>query len=516
VSPLCSSVTLEPPDLGRAAASGQQVAALPPRPDEPWLLWLLTLFPEHVGSLPAAHHALFWRWLWSIPETTRPRPFVAVWPRGGAKSTSAELGAVALGALGRRRYGLYVCETQDQADDHVGNIGDMLESARVEALYPALADRELGKYGSSKGWRRNRLRTAADFTVDAVGLDSGARGVKLEDARPDFLVVDDVDGEHDTEQRTAKKAATLTRKLIPAGARNLAVVAIQNLVHADSLFAQLVDGRADWLADRIVSGPIPAIGDLQVVKDAAREVTDGAGRRRAARHVITGGRPTWQGQDLRVCQEMLDDMGLAAFLTECQQEPIRFDGDYWTPDDVEVVTPLRSYGNSILMVDPAVTKKAESDYYGFAVVSRGPDNARFRVYVRYADHARCSGKEARERVLGILARHPDVSVVRVETNQGGELWRDVFHGLPAKYREKHQDEAKHVRVARAHGFYQRGWVVHTGEFPAATREMFSYPRAANDDVVDAVSSGVLYFLDRDARGLRRRRSTTSGSYLPGG
>src|SRR4051812_32426947 len=96
-----------------------------------WQPWLRELFPIHCVAPFGAHHELFWEWVWAIEPGVSPDPFVGVWSRGGAKSTSAEMAVVCIGARQRRRYGLYVCETQDQADDHVSNVAGMLESKVV-------------------------------------------------------------------------------------------------------------------------------------------------------------------------------------------------------------------------------------------------------------------------------------------------------------------------------------------------------------------------------------------------
>ncbi len=227
----------------------QDVAELESDP----FLWICTLYPEYLTAPFADYHVDLWQWIWSIRRGIRPAPYVAVLPRGHAKSTSAEMAITALGARDRRSYGLLVSATQDQADDHVGNVAGMLESAGIEAFYPELASRMVGKYGNSKGWRRNRLRCSNGFTLDAVGLDVAARGIKLDQNRPDFFVLDDLDGENDSALTTDKKIRALTRKLLPAGASDTAVLAIQNLVHPDSIFSRFVDGRADFLADRVVS-----------------------------------------------------------------------------------------------------------------------------------------------------------------------------------------------------------------------------------------------------------------------
>lgn len=278
-----------------------------------WDEWLNALFPRYVRAGFAARHEAFWGWAWSIEPEDSPRPFVGIWPRGGGKSTSAELAATALGVRGKRRYCLYVRETQDQADKSVSNIAALLESDSVGTYYPDHAEKMVGKFGNSKGWRREQLRTAGGFTIDALGLDTASRGIKVDDQRPDLIVLDDIDNKHDSPATTAKKIATITTSILPAGATNVAVLAIQNLIIPDGVFTRMADGRADYLATRIVSGPHPAIEGLktELVEDAE------TGTRRA---VIVEGAPTWAGQGLTECQDLIDLIGLDAFNKESQHD----------------------------------------------------------------------------------------------------------------------------------------------------------------------------------------------------
>ena len=266
-----------------------------------WHNWLTTLFPRYVGDF-APHHREMWQWAWSIRRGKSPRPFVAVWPRGGGKSTSAELASVLVGARKQRKYVLYVRSTQEQADTTISNISAMLESPTVEAYYPELGQRMVGKYGNSKGWRRNRLRTSAGLTIDGIGLDTAARGARVDEDRPDLIIFDDIDEKHDSSQKTKKKIEIITTSLLPAGSADAAVLCIQNLIIPNGVFSQLVDGRADFLHNRIVSGPHPAVDGLTYEQ------------RPEGGFVITGGTPLWSGQDLAVCQRQINDWGVAAFL----------------------------------------------------------------------------------------------------------------------------------------------------------------------------------------------------------
>lgn len=275
--------------------------------------WLTELFPQHVRYPFADRHHAFWQWVWSIRRNQPAQPFVGIWPRGGGKTTSAELATTALGVTGARKYALYVRMTQDRADDAVTNIATLLESDAVAKYHPQHANRMVSKFGSSRGWRRNRLRTAGGFTVDAIGLDVAARGVKIDEQRPDLIIFDDIDDKLDTAATTARKRELLTTSILPAGSEDVAVLAIQNLIIAHGIFTQLSDGRADFLADRIVSGPFPAIEGLEWTWEIDPQT-------KVRVPYITAGRATWEGQNLEKCQREIERVGPSAFLKEYQHQ----------------------------------------------------------------------------------------------------------------------------------------------------------------------------------------------------
>jgi hypothetical protein len=294
--------------------------------------WLQQQFPSYfqVDGVPiplAPHHEEFWRWLWNLRPGIQVPAFIGVWPRGGGKSTSVELGCAALAYFGMRRYGGYLCETQDQADEHVENIGTLLLDLGL--------DRAVTKYGYSRGWRANRLRTQEGFILVAFGLDKSARGMKKEDMRFDILFLDDLDDDDDTPLATQKKILRLTRKILPMGTASTAIIGVQNMPNPDGIFAQLVDGRADFLMDRVISGPHPALRDFDYERI---EQEDGGSRVH-----ITHGKPVWQGQSLEACQVIIDRDGLQSFLVECLHQQASSEGtffqDYWKPS-VHVILPF--------------------------------------------------------------------------------------------------------------------------------------------------------------------------------
>ncbi len=293
-------------------------------PPSDYLAWLTTLYPHTYSRPLAEYHHEFWRWIWARrPDQSATGVFI--WPRGFSKTTNCERAVVKLAAAGFK-YILYVKGTQEGADDAVQNIGAILEAPEVAQHYPLLSDRQVNKYGSSKGWRRNRLRTAAGVIVDAAGLDTKIRGLLIEGQRPDVIFIDDVDDTSDTLDATEKKLRRLKADIIPAGAPNRLIVGVQNLINPHGIFTRLAgvnpDLQADFLLERTVSGPHPAILNLEY---GLEEQPDG---RRVYR--ITGGTSTWpEARPISVLESEMNEIGADTFIEEKQHEVMNFKGSLY-------------------------------------------------------------------------------------------------------------------------------------------------------------------------------------------
>lgn len=394
-----------------------------------WDKWLTTLFPKHFDRPFAPRHVQLWNWIDGIKLGIRPRPFVGIWGRGGAKSTNAEAGAIRLASKDVRKYAWYISSTQDKADNHVASVGAMLEGSETNKYYPDLANRAVNKFGHSKGWRRERLRTASGFTIDALGLDTGARGSKIDEQRPDLIIIDDVDELHDSAPITLKKINTLTQTIFPAGSIDCAILFIQNVIHPESIAARLSDGRADFLMDRILSGPFPAVDGLEY--ETRVEINeDGL---KESKFYITHGVPTWVGQDLETCQHQINTWGLKAFLKEAQHDVDR-SGGIW--DHIEFMhveyDALPPFVRTAVWVDPAVTSKDGSDSQG---ISAGGITKHKKVVGLFWWEGIASPEAALERAIEKAIEIRSIHV-GVETDQGGDTWKSVYIRALQKVKDK--------------------------------------------------------------------------------
>lgn len=430
----------------------------PSPPDDDWRTWLHTAFPTYVRAEFAPRHVVLWDWLAILTLGERARPRVEVWPRGGAKSSTAELGACYVGCRGSRRFVLYVCKTQAQADKHLQSIAALLETAGIE--------RAVNKYQQSRGWTQQIIRAANGFNVVSLGLDAAARGIKLDQYRPDLIILDDIDDKHDSADLTQKKIETLTESVLPTGAPDCVVLFIQNMIHRDSIASRLADGRADFLLDREPPVVEPAVRDLAFERIITSDGT--------ARYTITGGTATWAGQSLATSEYQLNTWGRLAFLREAQHQVKDVENGLWNrARDIE---PFRERGvppsmkRIVIGVDPSAT--SGGDMAGIVAVGLGTNGHGYVL-----DDKSIQGSPrvwVTEAVKLYTLLRADAIVA--ESNNGGEMIEVTFSTVAGAPRVKliHASRGKITRAEPIQQLSEAGRLHFVGYLPELEDECCSY------------------------------------------
>lgn len=418
-------------------------------------VWRRRYFSAYLSVPNAPRHDRFWQWIEDLQPGTRPRPRVEVWSRGGGKSSTIELGCARLGSepMPRRHYVLYVSKTQPQADKHVQAIGVMLNAAGVR--------RGVNEYGASKGWRHSELQTSTGFNVTAFGLDAGARGVKIDQFRPDVIIFDDIDDRMDSGDTVAKKIEVITTTILPSGSNDCAIIFVQNKIAKDSIVSQLCDGRADFLHDRLPATVEPAVENLAYERIIQEDGT--------ARYVITGGMATWEGQSLATCEQQINAWGLGAFLREAQHEVDRLQAGLW--DYERDIVPFRVVRAPELVriavsVDPNTT--SGGDEAGIMVAGKDRKGHGYLLADRTVSGGPKSWAEA-----AVTAYHLfGADVLVAESNQGGEMVAITIGTVDGAPRVKliHASRGKITRAEPVQKLYSDGFVHHVGVFNALESE----------------------------------------------
>lgn len=457
-----------------------------------WRPFLERYFPHYVTAPFAERHVRFWEWISALRPGRKPRHRIEVWGRGGGKSSTIELGAAYLGGQPRpvRHFVLYVSETQEQANRHVQAVAGMLERVGVP--------RAVNQYGHSKSWTQTTIRAANGFNMMAFGLDAGMRGIRLEEFRPDLIVMDDIDGRHDTEATVEKKIDILTETVLPAGSVDCAVIIVQNKIHKDSIVSQLCDGRAEFLLDRDPPAIEPAVIGLEYELETRPDGTH--------RYHITDGTATWAGQDLDTCEQQLNEWGPVAFEREAQHRVDVVGNPPFRREMFRDVLPGEHYTSIIQAWDTAFKTNPKNDasccltiavsLTGFDILDMWHGRVEFPDLERAAiDQAtwamhRWRGmpftvliedKASGQSLLQNLARHTKLPIVPVPASRKDEKDQRVQEITPTA-------TARRIGVPVAAPWREQ-----------FLREVCGYPDEKHDDIVDSLTIGIRHGAGIDVR-----------------
>jgi predicted phage terminase large subunit-like protein len=449
----------------------------------------ITLNPFHVDI---CNYALSWTKPLGKPSSNR-----TCWiaPRMSGKSTWIfHILPLWAGAHGHKRYILSFSDTADQAQNWLANFKtEIANNELLRADYPEFVEHmKRGLVGKALMDNRNGVRMANGFIFQARGVDSSVLGANIDGLRPEVLLFDDVEPPESNYGPTELKKRLSTIRLSHFYLNTHAIVAfvgtttmpgsiidsmrkvgdLSNDYEGEPhLFRDSLDDSLKWVVDeKIVSHYYPAI----ITNEDGSEET------------------LWP--EMWDLKDFEDIRHTREFHLNMMNRPISGEDGYWSDNDITL--NIAEYTKCILSVDPAVTTKRRSDYTAFVVLAKSKDG---KVYVRHAEQVKGDSDAIREKTE-IIGKEYGVGRILVETNQGGSLWKSVFKDVQYPVAYVNQRVKKEVRVAKAADLYKRGRVFHEKHLPALEEQMLAYPNVAHDDLVDALSTGVIA-LGQQGRGI---------------
>lgn len=465
----------------------------------------LSLSPFHEDVAAYAR-----RWLAPVDEPGSERDaFIA--PRNIGKSTWLFLILPMWAAAhGHKKFVAAFAHSGPQAEQHLSTFRNELENNELlRADFPELCEPKLRLRGATVADRDKQTTRSNGFTFAARGIDEGVLGMKVEQRRPDLIILDDVEPDEATYSlyQVDKRLGTLLDAILPINIRAHVVLAGTTTI-AGGIVHQLIqhelgedaDHPAEWIdAERFRVHYYPAI----ITNDVGEE------------------RSLWP--EKWALDYLLSIRHTRSYAKNMDNRPVAVNGAYWSDDADFPDAGARLTTQRMLSLDPAVTSTAKSDFTGAAVLGLAPavhgDDGKIverkAVVVERTWRLRLTpGAELRQWVLAQLAADPAIKVVLVETNQGGEVWATVLHDLPPGVRlmTVHQSEPKEFRAARLLAACQRRRVLFRGKQLPFRTEALAFPNTAHDDVIDAVGSGAYRMIGSKAHLAGTPLATTS-SYV---
>jgi hypothetical protein len=457
------------------------------------------LMSKEVGGRPSfsevhlewARYAEGWKTGDTVPEPRSNRhAFIA--PRGMGKSTwwflILPLWAAAHGHI---RFAAAFAHSAGQAETHLQTMKTELDTnILLREDFPDLCAPARRPTGTTVADRQGMIHQLNGFTFAAKGIDATSLGLKVGADRPDLLILDDIEPGEETYSAylAVKRLGAVLDSILPLNIyANVALIGTVTM--PDSITHQVVRAAggvstADWISDE----------KIQCHHHLPIEVNDDGTER-----------SVWPEKwPLSLLQEMRHTR---AYAKNYLNDPMARDGQYWNREDIRYGT-VEAITKVGLFIDPAVTTKEKSDFTGMAVVGFSP--ARGMVEVMLAKGVKMIGSQLRDEALRIITEFPQIQAVVIEVNQGGELWKEVFHDMPVKVSVYTVSEKKEVRFGWALEHYQARRVLHTAQHPILEGQMIGFPKAPNDDVADAAVAGVLRFLSPPKK---IKAGVTSATYM---
>jgi len=435
----------------------------------------------------------------ALPEPRQSREaFIA--PRSCGKSTWLFL-ILPMWAMAHRHIDFIAAFSSagPQATKHLAGFKNELDTNELlRTDFPKLCAAMKRPGGQSVADTQKMYFSKSQQTFAAAGLDEEILGLTdPRKRRPQLIIMDDIepDEANYSQHQAGKRMLSVRDTILPMNER-AHVALVGTVTMLGSLVHQLVQTKiekeepADWIVEERFQ-----VNYFDPIPDGTRSIWA----------------EKWPLEYLEAHQHE------RGYKKNFLNQPVPEGTAFWKQETFTYGSfPCQKY---LLQVDPATTKTATSDYYGLTVIGFAPPVRDElgqvleppRCLVLYAKAFRATPAEIRQRITGLISTFDDREIyigrVRIEVNQGGDTWKEVFKDLPVPLLVHTESVKKEVRAADLLTWYERRQVVHEKRLPEAENQMMSFPNVLHDDLVDAVGAGVRYFLERKRRKTRVRRGT---------
>lgn len=256
---------------------------------------------------------------------------VFMWPRGHAKSTHFDIFMPLWLMLRPKRlinFMVVVGKSQDSANRLLGDI-----QAELEYNQRIIAD-----FGQQKNlglWMAGEFKTASGVKFLAVGRGQSPRGLREREARPDYIVIDDLDD--DELCRNEKRVHDLTDWV------------------KEALFGALDVGRGRFLMVGNLISKTSVLANIAATRGVFVSKVQA---------VDKNGEPVWKEKWTKEdAQEYRDFVGYRAWEKEMMHNPI-VDGTIFRDDWIryKAMPSLRKYDMLVCYTDPSFKSTTANDY----------------------------------------------------------------------------------------------------------------------------------------------------------
>lgn len=414
-------------------------------------------------------------------------------PRGHAKSTIMCTVVILWWiCYKRKRFVVIISDTSSQAEAQLQSVTTELEENELLkkdfGLEPAI-----DSHGAVVAWRDNEITVNNGVTVAAKGAGKSLRGLKKKQARPDAVIIDDLENDEivNTKNQRDKLERWLTKTVLPMVSKAGDVYYIGTILHYDSVLVRTQKRPEVWnvrLWQAVVTREDARPGEREAARKRALELEEETEDAWALW-------PQYWPMSALAAKKL--EIGSISFAQEYLNEPLEAEDhpikrEWFCYYDPEQLPKDRALFLVLQTVDPAVSEKTTADYT--AICTLAYYDGKFWLIEMFKDRLSVNNlikamesqfSKHRPFAQGIESVGFQLSVVQLMVAK---------NAIPVFEIKRNKD-----KVARAIGVsvhFENGRVLFPRGAPwldDLEADLVQFPAGANDDTVDALVDAIETF-----------------------
>ncbi|MBF0523276.1 MAG: phage terminase large subunit [Candidatus Omnitrophica bacterium] len=468
---------------------------------------------HHLKHDPAPAHLAIYNLLFNI-LLDRGRKIAIAASRDFGKSTMITLINILFClCYAKERFIMVISNTSSQAIQILDNVlRELCENPLFQSDFPEL----FGPDGRLVRSRQGEIITHNGIKVVALGSGQQVRGRRFGNARPGFVIADDLESAETTynEEARQKMKNWFEKSVLKVGTRDTNYIFIGNLYHPFCLLAEYVNkeqspGWESFVYSAIISWPTSKKWEEWRNVRSFRSSYKGSNGPLAARQFYEANKTEmnegvmllWpQRYDIGSLMELNEDNPLS-FMSEYQNTPTDFrvcpfqleQFHYWSDAYQTTEQLLRTMGENVeyfLACDPSVGEAVtKGDYSAIAIIAR--DTKTKTMYLIEADIQRRPVDELLKDILAYCKRYK-FRKIGFESNNFQSLIISNFKkmlsdgGLYQEVVSLTNSRDKIKRVLEIMPYLKTGQLQLSRHQKLFLEQLQLFPRGKNDDGPDAV------------------------------